>query len=159
MSKSVNLPLYDEFLKIFINYEIVDWQAKHFWEKIMLNPDYRSLRSKQLMYVGLRVLLRCDYLKIDNIKSTRKSFSYNETPRLNELRNRYKKQKLENIFSEKKSHFLDEIKDKENNIRFIESLLLEDKTLDKYLINYKEKLQIDIKNINSNIRLMNDIIS
>lgn len=36
MQKSVNLPLYDDFLKIFIDNEIINWQAKHFWEKMGL---------------------------------------------------------------------------------------------------------------------------
>jgi len=55
--------------------------------------------------------------------------------------------------------FFDEIKDKENNIKFLDSLLLEDKTLEKYFINCKEKLENEIKNINSNIRLMDDILN
>ena len=159
MSKLVNLPLYDEFLKIFIDHEILNWQAKHFWEKMGLNQRYRAKRCKRLMYVGLRVLLRCKYLEIDVSKSSKKAFSYKETPRLNELRDRYKKQKLEAIFSIKKSEFLNQIKDKENNIEFIESLLSDDKTLEKYFINHKEKLETDIKNIKSNIELMNNIMS
>ena len=49
MPKSVNLPLYDDFLKIFIDNEIINWQAKHFWEKIGLNQRYRAKRCKQLI--------------------------------------------------------------------------------------------------------------
>lgn len=159
MSKSVNLPLYDEFLNIFINHEIINWQAKHFWEKMGLNQRYRAKRCKRIMYVGLRVLLRCKYLEIDVTKSSKKAFSYKETPRLNELRGRYKIQKLEAIFSIKKSEFLNQIKDKENNIEFIESLLSDDKTLEKYFINHKEKLETDIKNIKSNINLMDSMMN
>ena len=159
MSKSVNLPLYDDFLKIFIDNEIINWQAKHFWEKMGLNQRYRAKRCKQLMYVGLKVLLKCQYLKIDANKSTKKAFSYNETPRLNELRNHYKKQKLENIFLIKETEFINQINDKKNNLTFIESLLSDDKTLEKHLINHKEKLENDIKNMHSNIRLMKDIMS
>lgn len=159
MSKLVNLPLYDEFLKIFIDHEILNWQAKHFWEKMGLNQRYRAKRCKRLMYVGLRVLLRCKYLEIDVSKSSKKAFSYIETPRLNELRDSYKKQKLEAIFSIKKFEFINQIKDKENNIKFIESLLSDDKTLEQYFINHKEKLETDIKNIKSNIKLMDNLMS
>ena len=159
MSKSVNLPLYDDFLKIFMDNEIINWQAKHFWEKMVLNQRYRAKRCKQLMYVGLKVLLKCQYLEVDANKSTKKAFSYNETPRLNELRNQYKKQKLENVFLIKEAEFINKIKDKENNLKFIESLLLNDKTLEKHLINHKEKLENEIKNMHSNIRLMKDIMS
>ena len=159
MPKSVNLPLYDDFLKIFIDNEIINWQAKHFWEKMGLNQRYRTKRCKRLMYVGLRVLLRCKYLEIDVSKSSKKAFSYIETPRLNELRDSYKKQKLEAIFSIKKFEFINQIKDKENNIKFIESLLSDDKTLEQYFINHKEKLETDIKNIKSNIKLMDNLMS
>ncbi len=78
---------------------------------------------------------------------------------MNELRNRTKKQKLEEIFSKKKAEFLDQIKDKENNIEFLQSLLSDDKTLEKYFINYKETMENDIKNIKSNIKLMDDIMN
>lgn len=159
MSKSAYLPLYDEFMNIFLDHEIVNWQAKDFWEKMELNPRYKTKRYKRMMYIGLRVLLRYKCLEIDVTKSSKKAFSYKETPRLNELRDRYKKQKLEAIFSIKKSEFLNQIKDKENNIEFIESLLSDDKTLEKYFINHKEKLETDIKNIKSNIELMNNIMS
>lgn len=159
MSKSVNLPLYNDFLKIFIEYEIVNWQAKHFWEKMKLNQHYRTKEDKRLMYVGLKILLKCEYLKVDVDQSSKKAFSYNETHRLNELRDKHKKQKLESIFSIKRAEFLNEIDDKENNIKFIESLLSDDKTLKKYFINHKEKLKKDIKNIKSNIRFMDEIMN
>ena len=77
-----------------------------------------------------------------------------ETPRLNELRNQYKKQKLENVFLIKETEFINQINDKKNNLTFIESLLSNDKTLEKHLINHKEKLENDIKNMHSNIRLI-----
>ncbi|MFY5965498.1 hypothetical protein ACOUVW_12930 [Acinetobacter baumannii] len=159
MSKSITLPLYDDFLKIFIDNEIINWQVKHFWEKMGLKQHYRAEHCKRLMYVGLRVLLRCKYLEIDEVKSTKKSFSYKETHRLDELRDKYRKQKLEAIFSVKKIEFSNQIKDKENNIKFLESLLLEDKTLEKYFINHKEKLEADIKNIKSNIKFMDSIMT
>ena len=159
MPKSVNLPLYDEFLKIFLDHKILNWQAKHFWEKMDLNQRYRAKYCKKLMYVGLRVLLKCQYLVVDANKSTKNAFSYNETPRLNELRNEYKKHKLEKIFLIKEIEFINKIKDKENNLMFIESLLLEDKTLEKHLINHKENLENEIKIMNSNIQLMKGIVS
>lgn len=158
MSKSVKLPLYNEFLKIFIDHEIIDWQAKHFWEKMSFNQYYRAKYYKRLMYTGLRVLVRCEYLEINFDKSSKKVFFYKETSRLNELRDRYQKQRLEAVFSVKKSELLNQIEDKKNNIKFIESLLSDDKTLEKYFIKYKEKLETDIKNIRSNIKLMDNIM-
>lgn len=159
MKKSVKLPLYDEFLEIFDNHEIQNWQAKHFWKKMALTESRRTERCKQLMYRGLKVLLKCNYLEIDESRSTLNKFIYKETPRLNELRNKYKKQKLEKVFLNKKSEFLDQIKVKQNNIEFLDQLLSDDKTLEKYFIIHKKKIEKDIKNINSNIKLMEDILS
>lgn len=98
-------------------------------------------------------------MEIDEEKSTKTSFSYNETSRLNELRERHKKQKLEKVFNSKKIELSDLIKDKENNINFIKSLLKDDKTLEKYFIKYKNKIEIEIKNIKSNINLMDDFLN
>jgi len=151
--------LYYEFLELFDNYEIQNWEAKQFWEKLNISQNNKNEKSKRLMYSGLRVLVQLQYLEVNPLTSKKNIFSYTETPRMNELRNRIKKQKLEEIFSKKKTEFLDQIKDKENNIEFLESLLSDDKTLEKYFINYKEQLKNDIKNINSNIRLMNEIMN
>jgi hypothetical protein len=158
MKRSIHLPMYYEFLELFDNYEIQNWEAKQFWEKLNISQSNRNEKSKRLMYSGLRVLMRLKYLEVNALTSKKNIFSYSETPRMNELRNRTKTQKLEEIFSKKKTEFLDQIKDKENNIEFLESLLSDDKTLEKYFINYKEQLKNDIKNINSNIRLMNEIM-
>ena len=67
--------------------------------------------------------------------------------------------KIGRDFSKKKTEFLDQIKDKENNIEFLQSLLSDDKTLEKYFINHKETMENDIKNIKSNIKLMDDIMN
>lgn len=159
MKKNVKLPLYDEFLEIFDNYQINNWRARHFWEKIKFKECYNNKLCKGQMYTGLKVLLECKYLEIDEEKSTKTSFSYKETPRLNELREHHKKQKLERIFNSKKIELLDQIRDKENNINFIKSLVDDDKTLEKYFINYKEKIENEIKNIKSNIILMDNILN
>ncbi len=159
MKKNVKLPLYDEFLEIFDNHQINNWRARHFWENIKLENCYKNKRYKNQMYAGLKVLLECKYLEIDEEKSTKTSFSYNETSRLNELRERHKKQKLEKAFNSKKIELSDLIKDKENNINFIKSLLEDDKTLEKYFIKHKDKIEIEIKNIQSNINLMDSILN
>lgn len=159
MRKTVNLPLYNEFMDIFANHEIENWQAKDFWEKMEESPSYSTKRRQSLMYTGLRILLKYNYLEVDIYQSTRKAFSYKETSRLDELRNKYKKQKLERIFSTKKTEFLCQIKDKENNINFIQTLLADDKTLEKYFIVYQKNLENDIRSINANIKFMEEVLN
>lgn len=159
MRKTVNLPLYDEFMGIFENHEIRNWQAKHFWEKMVLSKHISSEEDRWLMYAGLRILVKCQYLEVDMSKSTKRAFSYKETQRLDNLREILKKQKLETLFFEKKSEFLCQIQDKENNINFIKTLLEDDKTLEKYFIVHQQKLENDIRNINSNIKFMEDVLN
>lgn len=159
MRKTVNLPLYDEFMDIFANHEIQNWQAKHFWEKMDMDKSSKVEQHRRLMYAGLRVLVKCHYLEVDVSQSTRKAFSYKETHRLENLREKFKKQKLEKVFLAKKIEFLGQIKDKENNINFIQTLLADDKTLEKYFIVHQQKLENDIRSINSNIKFMEDVLN
>lgn len=72
--------------------------SKTFWEKMGLNQRYRAKRCKRLMYVGLKSYLDASILKLMLLNLQKKHSVTKETPRLNELRDRYKKQKLEAIF-------------------------------------------------------------
>ncbi|MEB6666849.1 hypothetical protein MXM33_07365 [Acinetobacter vivianii] len=159
MRKNVNLPLYDEFMGIFANHEISNWQAKHFWEKMALSKQTSAEEDRWMMYAGLRILVKCQYLEVDISQSTKRAFSYKETKRLDNLREIYKKQKLETLFVGKKNEFLNQIQDKENNINFIKALLEDDKTLEKFFIVHQQKLENDIRNINSNIKFMEDVLN
>ena len=49
-----------------------------------------------------------------------------------------------------------ELEEKENNIEFLNTLLANDATLEKYFITHKHEIE---KKINSNIKLMEDILS
>ena len=86
MKRPVHLPLYHEFLELFDNYEIQNWEAKKFWEKLNINQIYRNDKTKRLMYSGLKVLIRFQYLEVNHETSRKNVFSYTETPRMNELR-------------------------------------------------------------------------
>lgn len=143
----------------FANQEIKNWQAKHFWEKMGMSKNSKVEQHRRLMYVGLRILVKCHYLEVDVSQSTRRVFSYKETHWLDNLREKFKKQKLEKVFLAKKTEFLGQIKDKENNINFIQTLLADDKTLEKYFIVHQQQLENDIRSINSNIKFMEDVLN
>jgi len=156
MARNTHLPLYDDFLDLFINHEVNNWQAKDFWEKMLTSRPNMPKTAKRRMYSGLKILLNFKYLEADPTTSSKNSFRYKETPRLNDLRNKYKKQKLQDIFMSKKSDLLTELEEKENNIEFLNNLLSNDATLEKYFITHKHEIE---KKINSNIKLMEDILS
>lgn len=52
MKRPVHLPLYHEFLELFDNYEIQNWEAKQFWENLIL---VRTTEMKKLR--GLCILV------------------------------------------------------------------------------------------------------
>jgi hypothetical protein len=158
MKNSVNLPLYNEFLELFDNHKILNWKAENFWEVIKLNQPNPTRKYKRQMYEGLKVLLECQYLEIDTIRSRKKAFIYSETSRLEELRSRHKNAHLEKIFSCKKASLLNDIEELESNITFINNLVSDDQTLEKYFIEIKDLLEKDIRKFKSNIKLMDGIL-
>lgn len=145
-------------MEIFDNNEILNWKAKDFWVAMKFDQCYDIKKMRRQMYASLKILLICEYLKIDTSRSTKKIFIYSETPRLQELRNKYKNEKLTKVFLANKKSLLDEIEEKEANINFINNLLSTDKSLEKYFIEAKEKLEKEIKNFKAHIKLMEDII-
>ncbi|WP_111811612.1 hypothetical protein [Acinetobacter soli] len=159
MRQTINLPLYDNFIEILINHEIKNWKAKDFCEKMCIDKNSGYEQHRRLVYVGLKVLVKCNYLRVDLSESNSRKFSYSETNRTNFLRERYRRQILEKIFMRKKIEFLNQIKDKENNINFIKTLLADDKTLEKYFIEHQNQLENDIRNINLNIKFMEDFLN
>lgn len=66
---------------------------------------------------------------------------------------------LDKIFSTKKILFINEVEEKEANINFINDLLSNDNSLERYFIEVKEILEKDIKKLKSNIKLMDRIIN
>lgn len=145
-------------MEVFDNNQITNWKAKNFWAAMKFKQCHNIQKFRRQMYAGLKILLICEYLKIDTTRSNKQVFIYSETPRLEELRNRYKNERLKNIFSDKKKSLLDDIEEKEANIIFINDLLSADKSLERYFIEVKEMLEKDIKKFKAHIKLMDDII-
>lgn len=48
MKRPVHLPLYHEFLELFDNYEIQNWEAKQFWEKLNISQNNRNEKLRGL---------------------------------------------------------------------------------------------------------------
>lgn len=86
MARNTHLPLYDDFLDLFINHEVNNWQAKDFWEKMLTSRPNMPKTAKRRMYSGLKILLDFEYLEVNPTASSKYSFRYKETSRLNDLR-------------------------------------------------------------------------
>ena len=55
MARNTHLPLYDDFLDLFINHEVNNWQAKDFWEKMLTSRPNMPKTAKRRMYSGLKI--------------------------------------------------------------------------------------------------------
>ena len=55
MARNTHLPLYDDFLDLFINHEVNNWQAKDFWEKMLTSRPNMPKTAKRRMYSGLTI--------------------------------------------------------------------------------------------------------
>lgn len=120
------LPLFDEFMEIFENCEILNWEAKHFWGKIKSNAPSKTLEDRNKMYKALSILVNIGYLEVNKDSST-KLHRYIETKLLKKLRCDLKSKKLVSYFSKKKTELLFLIDIKKDNINFLNSLCRENK--------------------------------
>lgn len=152
------LPFYKEFAEIFEKHDIINWQAKDFWEKIGLQEAYDAKNRRKMLYKGLRILVKTNYLRIDPAKSTKQCFSYVETEYLVDLKKSMRVSILAQAFEQKKDELLKEQSDKRRSAFFINNLMIENYHLRKYLTPMSEDLDRDIQIINSNLQLMKMIL-
>lgn len=157
----INAPLnfYKELARIFENHEIINWEAKDFWNKLALEEHPNAVKFRRIMYSNLRALLREKYLMIDQTKSKKNRLSYSQTEHLIEFKQKLKAKRIKNAFDEKKVQLLLDVKEKRNNMFFLLHLIDEDNNLEKYLSKFSDDLIQEIDAINSNIKLMEMILN
>ena len=159
MAKPTPLPFYDEFMTIFKNHNISNWEAKDFVKLIMGNNVKINKKNQFEIYKALKILVRYKYLSIDPSKSTQNRFSYCETELMNELRVSPILNKLGQIFELKELELLKQIQEKEHNISCIKSLCEDNPEVTDFLNKKIEKLNDEISLIKSNISLMENILA
>ncbi len=152
------LPFYKEFADIFEKHEIINWQAKDFWEKIGLQQSYDAKNRRKMLYKGLRILVKANYLRVDPAKSTKQCFSYVETEHLIHLKKSMRISILTQAFEQKKAELLKQQREKRSSLFFLGDLMIENPNLRKYLTPMTEDLDRDIKIIDSNLQLMKMIL-
>lgn len=157
MAKTI-LPFYKEFAEIFEKHDIINWQAKDFWGKIGLQESYDAKNRRKMLYKGLRILVRDEYLRIDPAKSNKQCFSYVQTAHLVHLKKAMRAAILVHAFEQKKAELLKQEREKRSSMFFLENLMIENYHLRKYLTQISEDLDRDIKIINSNLQLMKMIL-
>ena len=158
MTKATPLPLYDEFMLVFRNHKIENWEAKDFVKVITRDSQNINKKIQFQIYKALKILVRFNYLSIDKSKSTKKLYSYCETKRLQELRVNPIRQKLAQIFEEKELELLQQIHEKEKSIDFIKSIYTgDDVDIKNYLFDQVIKKENEINSLKSDIKTMHDM--
>lgn len=160
MTKATPLPLYDAFMLVFKKYKIENWEAKDFIKVINSDSQNSNEKIRIQIYKTLKILVRFNYLSIDESKSTKKLFSYCETMRLQELRENPIRQKLAPIFEEKEHELLQQIQEKEKSIDFIKSIYTgDDIEIKNFLSDQVAKKENEINCLKLDIKTMEDIYS
>lgn len=152
------LPFYKEFADIFEKHEIINWRAKDFWEKLGLQQSYDAENRRRMLYKGLRLLVKANYLRVDPAKSTKHCLSYVETEDLIHLKESMRISILTQAFEQKKADLLKQQREKRRSEFFLGDLMIEHPHLRKYLTPITEDLDRDIKIIDSNLQLMKMIL-
>lgn len=134
------LPLAKEFEKIFLENEIFEWEAKHFWQKIdqtaLVNPAYQ----KSFMYSGLKILRTRGYLVSQPTFNNKQLFLYTETKKLKELKKMTKNLDLKTVFYEERLNLIKNLDIYNNQILIISELFPKYTHLNNELIKIKNTL-------------------
>ncbi|WP_343569220.1 hypothetical protein [Acinetobacter sp.] len=124
MSK-LTLPFYHEFFEILESNEILNWRANDFVQAIFDKRKKMGDQDRQLIYRGLDILVKCQYLKREKKAENKKIYRYSEALRL--------KVHKENIYYEK----IKEVLVNEQNI--IEKSLQKNKVEQNFIQNIVHK--------------------
>ena len=150
-----------EFEKIFLDNEVFEWEAKHFWQKIdqtvLVNPAYQ----KSHMYSGLKILSIRGYLIFSPAFNNKRLFLYTETSKLKELRNSRKDLALKFIFFKEKISLINNLESYDFQISFVSKIIpkyshlnIELKELKNKLILNRKKCEEEINKIDYFIKSM-----
>ena len=150
MKRPVHLPLYHEFLELFDNYEIQNWEANLFWLNIEHLSQIETKEQRQQMYNGLRVLTSNDYLRVEYSKYNRRIFLYSETLKLHQFRRNVLAENYNEVINPPKY-----IKDFEKFYKEINHKIFEEHGLEEFFL-FEEFPAVNLKSFEKRIFSLND---
>lgn len=151
---SSHLPLGLEFLSIFENHQVVDWQAKHFWEKMPFDNEYNKNILKAKMYRGLTILVQHKYLKKRKSLNNKNVYLYTGTSNIEYLINHQYNKEIQIQLGEKIFEIQNDILNSECKLNYINELVAENFLAERHVSKYKKELHKQL----SELKLKLDVI-
>lgn len=153
-----HLPMAEEFEKIFLENEVYEWEAKHFWQKIdqtvLVNPEY----EKSFMYSGLKILRIRGYLISQPTFNNKRLFLYTATKKLKALKNSNQNSDLKSIFFEERSNLIKNLEVYDFQISFISELIPKYPHLNIEIFKIKKTLNLNRKKYEEKINAIDHFL-
>lgn len=149
--------LADDFFDIIENNEIINWETKDFWKKIDHSQYKDEQNLQQQIYKLISLLAKNSCFDVKRSEKNKRLKIYTENKKLKRIRNLVIQDKLNEVLEEKYNSTLEEINLKENELKFILSLLEENPSFKSILDNHHTKYKNELYILKSKINVMTDI--
>lgn len=156
--KTSNLPLGSQFFSILEENQIVDWEAKHFWEKMQKNSHDNKNSTKVMLYRGLEILVINKYLEKRKSPNNKRVHLYTGTSRIEYFINYQYNKELHRHLDQKIYDLNQGINNYECRLNFINELTMENSILEKYVSKYTAELNNQINELQLKLDVINSII-
>lgn len=150
--------LADDFFSVIENHEIINWESKDFWMKIDHTIHKNNHKNRQKIYNLIGFLSKNSCFDIKKSPTNKRIKLYTENEKLKHMRNTIIQENLNDILNEKYEQTLDNIRAKESDLNFLESLSNEYPSIRNTLAKYQSEYKEDIKALKSNINVIKIIL-
>ncbi|GAA5558340.1 hypothetical protein Asch01_03096 [Acinetobacter schindleri] len=141
------LPLGEEFLEILNFCEIVDWEAKDFWNMLetsgLVYHERKKLRTQT--YASLQLLRKHGYLTVESAAYRKQLFLYSQTEKLINMRKTPAKKNKVTILVSYKEELQLKTNELISQIEYSAELLVSLPELEKEIINFRNSLEHQLK--------------
>lgn len=152
------LPLGLEFLSIFEKNKIVDWQAKHFWEKMPFDGEYNKNIFKAKMYRGLNILVQHKYLEKRKSLNNKNVYLYTGTSNIEYLINYQYNKEIQIQLDKQVFDIKSNIKIHEYKLNYVNELISEKILAERHVSKYKKELHKQLFELNLKLDVIHSII-
>lgn len=156
---SSHLPLGLEFLSIFENHQVVDWQAKHFWEKMPFDDEYNKNILKAKMYRGLSILVQHKYLKKRKSSNNKNVYLYTGTSNIEYLINYQYNKEIQIQLDRKIYEIQNDILNNKCKLNYINELVAEKFLAERHVSKYKKELHKQLFELNLKLEVIHSILN
>lgn len=154
-----HLPLGLEFLSIFEQNQVVDWQAKHFWEKMPFDGEHNKNIFKAKMYRGLNILVQLKYLEKRKSLNNKNVYLYTGTSNIEYLLNYQYNKEIHIQLDKKVLEIQNDILIHECKLNYINELIAEKILAERYVSKYQKELYKQLRELNLKLEVIHSLIN